>query len=161
MLTVFSRGMILKVIKVLKVFRGKGKAAVCTDTLVQNPHGISTWRHKNIKLNHFPKVHEITCLNTTVSCNKKIIFKTPKSEASFLTKYLSKFQSCLYSNWSLGLQHRLLGRWHHSTIILHWQLWKLASKYPIHERMKERINAPKPPTEIPFQFLNDAGSHCT
>lgn len=81
--------MILKVIRVLKVFRGKGKAAACTDTLVQNPHGTSTWRHKHIKKIQFPKINEITCLDTTVSYNnkkKKITFKPPRLEASFLTK---------------------------------------------------------------------------
>lgn len=56
-------------LKVLKAFRGKGKAAVYPDTLVLNSHGTSTWSHEHIKLNQLPKVHEITCLNTTANCN--------------------------------------------------------------------------------------------
>lgn len=52
-------------------------------------------QHGGIKLNQFPKVYEITCLNTTVNdnnSNKKITFKPPKLEGSILTKFHQNFK---------------------------------------------------------------------
>lgn len=150
-LTVFGREMLLKVMKVLKAFRGKGKAAVCPDTLVLNSCGTSTLRHEHI--NQLLKVHEITCLNTTVNYNNnnnnKITIKPLKLESSFLTKSPSKFQRWICSNWSVGCKQRLLQGWHHSTIILQGRVGKSASKYPVLERTKLQMH---PQLKSPISF---------